>query len=72
MQNNPLPPPLQSSGPVLPYQTPGNFGTGILCPKCGAPNHKKVGFTWWGGVVGPKLFSHVKCLNCGEGFNGKT
>ncbi|HET6249229.1 MAG TPA: hypothetical protein VFE47_16155 [Tepidisphaeraceae bacterium] len=66
----PLPPPVP--GQVLPYMTPGVSGTGVVCPKCGCPQFKAVSFTWWGGVLGPKLFSHVKCLNCRAGFNSKT
>ena len=34
--------------------------------------NQKVGFTWWGGVLGPKLISHVKCQDCGTAFNGKS
>ncbi|HEX6279376.1 MAG TPA: hypothetical protein VFZ49_05105 [Pyrinomonadaceae bacterium] len=29
-------------------------------------------FTWWGGVIGPKVLTHVKCPGCGHGYNGKT
>jgi hypothetical protein len=42
------------------------------CPKCAAQQSKEVGFTWWGGVLGPKIFHHVKCLGCGTAYNGKT
>ena len=42
------------------------------CPFCGASNAEKVKFTWWGGLLGPKLLKHVKCLGCGKGYNGKT
>jgi len=42
------------------------------CPKCGQSNAKKVGFTWWGGALGPRMFSHVKCQNCGTEYNGRT
>jgi hypothetical protein len=31
-----------------------------------------VGFTWWGGIIGPKLLNHVKCQRCGTGYNGKS
>lgn len=44
----------------------------VACPKCGAADPKTLNFTWWGGVLGPKLFSHVKCLNCGYKYNGKS
>ncbi len=42
------------------------------CPKCSSPRAKKVGFTWWGGVLGPSLLTHVKCQDCGTTYNGKT
>jgi len=29
-------------------------------------------FTWWGGVIGPRVLTHVKCRRCGHGYNGKT
>jgi hypothetical protein len=42
------------------------------CPKCGNTQATKVGFTWWGGALGPKLFSVVKCRQCRVQYNGKT
>ncbi len=42
------------------------------CPFCRAASAEKVSFTWWGGLLGPKLFTHVKCLSCGKAYNGKT
>ena len=42
------------------------------CPKCGQINAKKVNFTWWGGALGPSMFTHVKCQNCSTQYNGKT
>jgi hypothetical protein len=42
------------------------------CPKCQRPDPDKVGFTWWGGVIGPRMLSHVKCRGCGTQYNGKT
>jgi uncharacterized Zn finger protein len=42
------------------------------CPKCGGVKAKKIGYTWWGGAVGPKLYNHVKCESCGTAYNGKT
>jgi hypothetical protein len=42
------------------------------CPKCQAVNAEMVSFTWWGGVLGPHLLTHVKCQSCGTAFNGKT
>lgn len=48
---------------------PGDYAP---CPFCNASNAEKVKFTWWGGLIGPKLLKHVKCLACGKGYNGKT
>jgi len=31
-----------------------------------------VGFTWWGGFIGPKLINQVECPNCGGRYNGRT
>jgi uncharacterized Zn finger protein len=42
------------------------------CPSCGAEESNKVGFTWWGGFVGPAMLSHVRCGRCGSAYNGKT
>ena len=42
------------------------------CPKCGQSNAQKVTFTWWGGALGPRLFTQVKCQNCKTEYNGKT
>ena len=42
------------------------------CPKCGQSVAKKVGYTWWGGALGPSMFTHVKCQNCNTQYNGKT
>lgn len=42
------------------------------CPKCQNNRATPVSFTWWGGVLGPKLLSHVKCETCGTKYNGKS
>ncbi|MDR1076263.1 MAG: hypothetical protein LBL59_08240 [Xanthomonadaceae bacterium] len=42
------------------------------CPKCGAREARKVNFTWWGGVLGPNLLTHVECPQCKTQYNGKT
>jgi uncharacterized protein (DUF983 family) len=42
------------------------------CPQCGAESAEKMSFTWWGGIVGPKLLSHVKCTSCAKQYNGKS
>lgn len=42
------------------------------CPKCQNTLAEKVNFTWWGGVLGPRILSQVKCQKCGAKYNGKT
>ncbi len=42
------------------------------CPKCGSKILTKVRYTWWGGILGPRLMHHTKCETCGYRFNGKT
>lgn len=42
------------------------------CYNCGETNHTKVTFSFWGGMLGPKLLNHVKCNNCNTTYNGKT
>ena len=42
------------------------------CPKCQNAVAEKVTFSWWGGLLGPKLLNHVKCQSCGTKYNGKT
>jgi hypothetical protein len=31
-----------------------------------------VGFSWWGGLLGPRLLNHVKCAGCRTKYNGKS
>jgi hypothetical protein len=43
------------------------------CPNCDAPGHAHpVAWTFWGGLIGPRLFSHVCCNECGTCYNGRT
>ncbi|HSI36366.1 MAG: hypothetical protein ACAI43_21610 [Phycisphaerae bacterium] len=57
----------------LGYASPnGGPGTGVLCPRCGQYAASRMKFTWWGGVLGPKLLNHHKCAACSHQFNGKT
>ncbi len=42
------------------------------CPKCRSLGAKRLNFTWWGGAIGPRVITHVKCQTCGEKYNGKT
>ncbi len=42
------------------------------CPECDADAAERVSFTWWGGLIGPAMLSHVRCRNCGTAYNGKS
>jgi len=42
------------------------------CPHCQGKQATRIRWTIWGGIVGPKLFTHVKCVGCGSKYNGKT
>ncbi|MCS7047090.1 MAG: zinc-ribbon domain-containing protein [Gemmataceae bacterium] len=42
------------------------------CPKCGSSNIQKVIWTVWGSFYGPALLSHVRCVDCGYTYNGRT
>ena len=42
------------------------------CPYCGNYDATRVTFTWWGGLLGPKLLHHVKCRRCNKCFNRRT
>lgn len=52
--------------------TPENDPDASPCPACLSTDCRKVTFTWWGGLVGPRLFHHTKCQDCGTTFNGQT
>ena len=62
------------ASPQMPSQPPLPPGAQQFapCPSCRNPYGKRVGFTWWGGALGPWLFTHVKCLRCSKAYNGKT
>jgi transposase-like protein len=65
--NNPYQPP-KTDQPAPPKQT---AGPGV-CPQCHVSDFTKLKFTWWGGALGPRMLSHVKCNGCGSTFNEKT
>jgi hypothetical protein len=48
------------------------FTNGNGCPKCGSQSVIPVKYTWWGGILGPKMFHHTKCNDCGFRYNSKT
>ena len=45
---------------------------GGTCPQCQSPHLTRPTFTWWGGLLGPKLLNHTVCGGCGLGFNAKN
>lgn len=76
-----------SSGPENPYATPSDGGDlptmvnqgpkrlgtrNRPCPRCSSKLSYQPAFTWWGGYMGPVMLNHVKCTQCGKGYNGKT
>jgi hypothetical protein len=65
---NPYAPPQQPIEPAI----PAGAKRCAPCPSCGSVYAKPITFTWWGGLVGPKLFSHVACYQCNTAYNGKT
>ncbi len=42
------------------------------CPECRSRGATRVGWTLWGGMIGPMLFTHVQCPECGTTYNGNT
>jgi predicted Zn finger-like uncharacterized protein len=48
------------------------WGKYMPCPQCGGREAKRVKWTWWGSFYGPKMFTHVRCVDCSFCFNGKT
>jgi hypothetical protein len=42
------------------------------CYNCGNTTAKRLTWSWWGGVLGPKLLTHVECFQCGTRYNGKS
>ena len=44
----------------------------VPCPKCDSRDVQLARFTWWGGGIGPRVLTHVKCQACGNKYNGKT
>jgi rubredoxin len=58
--------------PQTPYQPPGSLASAGTCPRCRAADIYQPRFTWWGGVLGPKVLNHWQCRACSFGFNPKT
>jgi predicted Zn finger-like uncharacterized protein len=63
----------EKAAPKTPDRPKGpTWGKYIACPNCGGREAKRVKWTWWGSFYGPKMFTHVRCVDCGYAFNGKT
>jgi len=58
--------------PAAPIAAPSSSAAVANCPKCGNNVATKVGYNWWGGALGPKLFHVVKCAQCKAQYNGRT
>ena len=69
LQQNPYASPQM---PNVPQGPPPGSELVAPCYKCGCPYAKKISFTWWGGLLGPRMFNHVKCARCYTTFNAKT
>ena len=71
-QNYPPPAyPPQPYPPQAPWQA-ARSSEYVPCPRCSRPGPEQMKFTWWGGLLGPVLFNHVKCHGCGLTYNGKS
>jgi hypothetical protein len=69
--------PVPKDNPYAPpaVPTPGRGpapSAGGRCPHCGHTEYKKVGWTFWGGIIGPMILSHVRCTGCRTTYNSKT
>lgn len=72
-QENPYAAP---AAPVAPAKNPHlatpAAGGKVGCYNCGSTSYSKIHWTIWGGIIGPMMFSHVRCNSCGTTFNSKT
>ncbi len=68
-EENPYQSPLVPSPPVR--KTNKDYA-GKTCPYCTVCDARVPKYTWWGGVFGPRILSHVICNGCGKGFSSKT
>lgn len=44
------------------------------CPFCGQNQYPPVpvSFSWWGGILGPRMLHHATCPQCGKAYNSVT
>lgn len=66
MGSNPYEAPKNDAAPA---RTPQGW---VACPQCGGIAATMPSFTWWGGVIGAKMLTHVICDQCKHAYNGKT
>lgn len=43
-----------------------------VCPFCESEHVKRVNYTFWGGVIGPRIFNLHRCEDCNAQYNAKT
>lgn len=55
-----------------PPGSPAEAASRGVCPRCNSDNVHQPSYTWWGGMLGPKMFNHWICRSCGFGYNGAT
>lgn len=67
---NPYAPPRPAIGGAA--GAAGPAGEWVACPRCGSGYVSRPTFTWWGGLVGPRIIKEVKCNGCGHRYNGRT
>jgi len=70
LQPNPYAPPV-TPAPLQGMPPPGSEQF-APCPQCRCPYAKRIKWTFWGGALGPWMFTHVRCTHCGSAYNGKT
>jgi ribosomal protein S27E len=72
---------MAATDPYKPPQTPLDSSTKsgpplpngwVPCPGCEGTDVTMPSFTWWGGAIGQRILSHVKCNDCGQTFNAKS
>lgn len=49
-----------------------NITSDTACPACNSENVKDISWTWWGGLIGPRILKHTKCADCKFTYNRNT
>ena len=42
------------------------------CPRCRQVGANIRTWSWWGGLIGPKIMKHATCMFCQQDFNYQT